>query len=371
MIKFRTVSAIILITVLFCSMLPVAYGESPAQSPARVVSLYMDDAGDAVPIVKKGYDVHLHIGSGIKAESAQWFVSGKNGESVFVGESESMAISYDDVCAWFPDWDGASRMYFDVTCKADEEYSIEVGAGPVNTLLIKSGGMITYGEGKTQKAVPGQRGLICVAKTNDWTENRPVIIFFSGTGTCNNIGAIISNLAKKGYYNGLDANFVIGAFKSGKEFDVNGYTKTITQEVVDYIAQFYDKDHPFDIVVEGVSFGGMPAFSIIERFKKAGMQVTEVNLFDGLVYNKKSAQNRVLQDAVDSGAQINAWISSTMKGEAQVPIGCDASLNGFEFTPIYSKYPNYKGVMVNAGHCEVIDRAYFDEGLHSEFRYGD
>ena len=369
MMHFRKVSFILIIVLCF-SLLCAANGSSLAEANSTV-SVPVDEAITMAATVKKGHDVCLYAGNKDNPETAQWYVSFENRESLPVGETDSLVVSYNDVLEWFPEWDGESRIYFNVTCKtSNKEYTKNVGAGPVNTLQIKSANMITYGEGKTPKAVPDQRGLISVASTNDWSENRPVIIFFAGTGTCNNIGKAIDNLARKGYYNGLDANFVIGAFKNGVNFDVNGYTKTIAQEVVDYIAQFYDKDNPFDIIVEGVSFGGMPACSIIERFKKAGMKVTEVNLFDGLVYNRLSAQKKVLQDAVDSGAQINAWISSSLKDGAKIPISCDASNNGFELTPIFSEYPNYKGTMVTAGHCQVIDKAYFEEGLHSEFRYG-
>lgn len=196
--------------------------------------------------------------------------------------------------------------------------------------------------------------ILAAANSNDWSQSKPVIVFFPGTKECASVGKTLGFIGKYHLYDDMDVNFLAASFKRGGP-TARGW-RQIAQDVADYLTPLY-REKPFPIIVDGVSYGGYPACIVADLLRDNGITVTEINLADGCMPNLSDAD--WLRNIAAGGVRVNLW---GCKGCSKV------SKKGREIIGQLEGTENFYGLIVNGTHGQVLDRAIHEHGLHAEYR---
>lgn len=194
---------------------------------------------------------------------------------------------------------------------------------------------------------------IMVLNTNEYTEGRPVIIFFPGGEECGNLGDVMRFIRGYRLYDDVEADMIAVAFRT-KALRPKDWEKP-AQDLMEYLRERYQKS-PFPIIVDAVSFGGYGGCYLTQLFNENGMQVKELNLADACIPHSVTAE--WLQELALSGTQVNAW-------------GCYGSTNvSRETREIIEKLDGterFRGELIRCSHGQVLSMAIHEFGLHAEY----
>lgn len=190
-------------------------------------------------------------------------------------------------------------------------------------------------------------------KTNAYTEDRPLIIFFPGSKECSDLAGAMRFIRNYHLYNDIEADLIVVTIKTGgirpRDWEAP------SRDVLDFVREKYGDKRP-EIVVDAVSFGGYGGCYLTQLFNENGMQVKELNLADACIPHSVTAE--WLQELALSGTQVNAW-------------GCYGSTNvSRETREIIEKLDGterFRGELIRCSHGQVLSMAIHEFGLHAEY----
>ena len=196
--------------------------------------------------------------------------------------------------------------------------------------------------------------VIATLKTNRYEAGRAVIIFFPGGMECNRIDSVLRFVRGYELYDEVEADIIAVSFKFNalKPRD----WEQPAQDVMEYLKERYEPGH-FPIIVDALSFGGYGGWYMAKILNENGMPVKELNMADACLPRHVSADQ--LRETALSGTQVNAW-------------GCYSSANVSKETRSIidtlegEGIPNFRGVLIQCSHGQVLSKAIHEYGLHSE-----
>ena len=194
---------------------------------------------------------------------------------------------------------------------------------------------------------------IMTLKTNQYTEGRPVIIFFPGKLECSKIVNTANWIRKYQLYDHLNADVIAAAFRSDplKPQDWKGPA----EDLLNYLLEKHEAS-PFTVAVDAVSASGYGGCYLAQLFNENGITVTELSLADAVIPNYVTAE--WITQIAAMGTRVSLWgcqAKGNMSEEARRLI---AELDGTE---------NVRGVVLDTPHGQVLHDAIYEYGLHAEF----
>jgi len=197
---------------------------------------------------------------------------------------------------------------------------------------------------------------LAVLETNEYYGSRPLMIFFPGSGECNNINSAVKWLESYHIYDDIDCDIIVVTKRSaGCEYRD---WEPVAMEVLEYLEPYYSvlsDDDIFPIIIDAVSFGGYGGVFFSELAMENGVFVDELNLADAVSFPLTVER---IQDLTLSGTFVNAWACNG---------GSDISKRTRNVIDELLGSRNFFGTTIYTSHGAVLSKAIQEEGLHSEF----
>lgn len=199
-----------------------------------------------------------------------------------------------------------------------------------------------------------RHGNIMTLKTNQYTADRPVIVFFPGTLESDSIVNTARWIQKYGLYDDLEADVIAACFRS-KPLKPNDWEGPVGD-----LLEFLKEKHEaaaFPVVCDAVSASGYGGCYLVQLFNESGIPVRELNLADACI--PRYVNEEWIRELAAMGTQVNIWgcrASGSMSAEARRLIEV---LQGTE---------NVGGAVLDTTHGQVLRRAMDDYGVHAEYR---
>ena len=198
-----------------------------------------------------------------------------------------------------------------------------------------------------------KKSNIMTFKTNRYTEDRPLIIFFPGSKECSDLSGTMRFIRKYHLYDNVEADLIAVTIKTGgirpRDWEAP------SQDMLAYVQEKYGSLKP-TIIVDAVSFGGYGGCYLAQLFSENGFPVKELNLADGTIPNSVTAD--WLRELAGSGIQVNVW-------------GCYGSINvsreGRRIVEELEGTENFQGKLLKCSHGQVLHFAIWENGLHAEY----
>ena len=191
-------------------------------------------------------------------------------------------------------------------------------------------------------------------KTNAYTEDRPLIIFFPGSKECSDLAGAMRFIRNYHLYNDIEADLIVVTIKTGgirpRDWEAP------SRDVLDFVREKYGDKRP-EIVVDAVSFGGYGGCFLAQLFGENGFPVRELNLADGTIPN--SVTGDWIRALAASGIRVNLW-------------GCYGHINvsreGRRLAEELEGTENFRATLLKCSHGQVLHFAIWENGLHAEYR---
>jgi len=200
---------------------------------------------------------------------------------------------------------------------------------------------------------------ITTLNTNQYTGNRPLIIFFPGSNECDNAQKTIGFIRKYELYDGIEADLIAVSIKTecgGNHHDWEGVSRDVLEFIKDKYYSLCD-DEKFPIIVDAVSFGGYGGCYLTQLFMENGLFVDELNLADACgAYCIKASW---VQELAEAGTKVNVFACTGSGKISQETRAIIAALDGSR---------NFYGATFYTSHGKVLQYAIYNDGLHSEYK---
>lgn len=192
--------------------------------------------------------------------------------------------------------------------------------------------------------------------SNDFSQkDRPLIIFFPGSGEVNSANSARQFLYNNKIYDKLDINLLIVTFSS-KSQDWKHWNDVISKGLLPYLTDINRTYGSFRIILDGSSFGGYGACYAAKVLKENGLNVVELNMADGCVTDAVNAD--MVKEVLGKGIRVNIFGCNESRNISKNTRAIIESLDGLD---------NFHGKILKAYHGKVIIAAILQEGLHSEY----
>ena len=194
---------------------------------------------------------------------------------------------------------------------------------------------------------------ILTLKTNLYTRDRPVIVFFPGGNECGDIGETVKWIRRYELYNRLEADLVAVSFRRNplKPSD----WKNPCNDLLAFLQEKYAAS-PFPVIIDAVSLGGYGGCYLAQILNENGIPVLELNMADACIPRYITAD--WLTQLAAQGTRVNLWGCNGKTNASAETRSLIAALEGTE---------NIRGVIVDASHGAVLHTAIYDHGLHGEY----
>ena len=199
-----------------------------------------------------------------------------------------------------------------------------------------------------------RHGNIMTLKTNRYTADRPVIIFFPGTLESDSIVSTARWIQSYGLYDDLEADVIAACFRS-KPLKPNDWEGPVN-DLLAYLKEKHEAA-PFPVVCDAVSASGYGGCYLVQLFGENGIPVKELNLADACI--PRYVNEDWIRELAAKGTQINIWGcngTGNLSAEARRLIGV---LEGTE---------NVGGAVLDTTHGKVLRQAIDEYGVHAEYR---
>ena len=198
-----------------------------------------------------------------------------------------------------------------------------------------------------------QKSKIIVSKTNQYTPNRPILIFFPGAGQCTDTQEALNWVRYNHLYDDLDVDVIICQFSSKWERSA--------EDLYDFLYPYQnaiDDDEELTIIIDAFSFGGYGGCCAALYLSQMGMQVKELNIADGC--RPEYVNANLLQRILDVGVKLNIYGRRSSGEPSKTTCKMIDAMNGAE---------GFYGEVLDTSHAGVLKLA-IQRGLHSEYQYG-
>ena len=196
---------------------------------------------------------------------------------------------------------------------------------------------------------------IMTLKTNQYTADRPVIIFFPGKLESGSIGDTANWIRKYALYEHLEADIIAAAFRS-EPMKLQDW-KGPVQDLLEYLKEKYAAA-PFPILADAVSASGYAGCYLAELFNSEGMPVKELNLADACIPGLIT--DEWITKIAAMGTQVNIWACTRSGGKMSDEARRMATeLNGQD---------HIRGEILDTTHGAVLHDAIYTRGVHSEYQ---
>jgi len=196
---------------------------------------------------------------------------------------------------------------------------------------------------------------IMTLKTNQYTADRPVIIFFPGKLESGSIGDTAGWIRKYALYENLEADIIAAAFRS-EPLKLQDW-KGPVQDLLEYLREKH-REAPFPIIADAVSASGYAGCYLAELFNSEGLPVKEVNLADACIPGLVT--DEWITEIAAMGTQVNIWACTRSGGKMSDEARRMATeLNGKD---------HIRGEILDTTHGQVLHDAIYTRGVHSEYQ---
>ena len=198
---------------------------------------------------------------------------------------------------------------------------------------------------------------ITALRSNSYYGNKPVIIFFPGSGECCSAYSTIRFLERYCLYDDLYVDIVLVTLKS--EPDNYRCWERASEDVLDFMFDKYDPlgdDEKFPIIVDAVSFGGYGGCFLTDLLMDSGVWVDELNLADAC--SSYCISSDWIRNLSRRGTRVNIYASNEEREISYATRTIISDLQGTNrvFSDVF-----------NVSHGEVLGEAIHEEGLHAEW----
>ena len=188
--------------------------------------------------------------------------------------------------------------------------------------------------------------------TNQFSEGRPVIIFFLGSQEYFAWLRSIEFIRKLKFFDSLDVDILFITMK--KSHLMYRRWEPAGRDVCEYLQEKYESAH-FPIIIDSVSFGGYGGIFLIGCLREAGIPVQELNLADACNSNCVTAD--MIREIAAGGTKVNIW-GTTAK--LNISANTRAIIEELEGTE------NISTIVLQCRHANALNKAIYEHGLHSD-----
>ena len=196
-------------------------------------------------------------------------------------------------------------------------------------------------------------GCIMSLKSNEYSEDHPVIIFLPGVAECYDIAEAVQWMKNYHLYDYLDVDLITAAF--WEEPLRTGEWENLSANLLEFVKRRYEESE-FTVILDTVSSGGYGGCVLTQMLMENGIPVKELNLADACVPNYVTEE--LITEIAANGTQVNIWAGNNNSAVPEETRRIVEELEGTE---------NVNGVLLDVWHGEVLNRAIYEYGLHSEY----
>ena len=192
---------------------------------------------------------------------------------------------------------------------------------------------------------------------NIYSKERPLIIFFPGSGECFKIEKAWSFIKKYELYEYIDCDLLAVSVNTGHSKVSRDDWDSLAESLVEWINDRYEDlsdSDKFPIIVDCVSYGGVGGTYFVNRALKAGIWVDEINYLDAACTDTVTISQ--LEKYLNKGIWVNVYACTS---------GAEVSVNGRNLIDYFDGERYFYGKVLKTDHGRVLHDAIYEDGLHS------